>query len=311
VPFAAPTLAAPVTFRQSATDADAWATAGVAAVYAQDQLELGSRWQAVAGVRYERFALRYHNRRSGEELRRDDRVLSPRVGLLFKPAEAVSLYGSHSISYLPSSGDQFSALTVTTQTLEPERFTNREVGLKWDLRPDVTLTGAVYRLDRTNTSSPDPVDPTRVVQTGRQRTTGYELGVSGYVTGAWQVAGGFASQRATIVSRTAAARAGATVPLVPHSTISLWNRYQLTPRFGAGLGVVRQGDMYAAIDNAVTLPGFTRFDAAAYATLSRNLRVQVNVENLADTRYYGTSHGNNNIMPGASRTVRASVTATP
>jgi catecholate siderophore receptor len=69
--------------------------------------------------------------------------------------------------------------------------------------------------------------------------------------------------------------------------------------------------MYAAIDNSVTLPGFTRFDAAAYATLSRNVRVQVNVENLADTRYYGTSHGNNNIMPGASRTVRASVTATP
>jgi catecholate siderophore receptor len=28
------------------------------------------------------------------------------------------------------------------------------------------------------------------------------------------------------------------------------------------------------------------------------------VENLLDETYYGTSHGNNNIMPGASRTVR-------
>jgi len=311
VPFASPTVAAPVAFRQSATDADNRVTAGVAAVYVQNQVALGTHWQAVAGVRYDRFDLRFHNNRTGENLRRDDRLLSPRVGLLFKPVEAVSLYGAHSVSYLPSSGDQFSSLNATTRTLRPERFTNRELGLKWELRPDLALTGAVYRLDRTNSSAPDPVDPTRVVQTGRQRTTGYEVGLAGYVTGAWQVAGGYASQQATIVSRTVAARTGATVPLVPPQSISLWNRYQLTRRFGAGAGVVYQGDMYAAIDNSVTLPGFTRFDAAAYATLSRNVRVQLNVENLFDTRYYGTSHGNNNIMPGASRTVRASVTATP
>jgi catecholate siderophore receptor len=311
VPFANPTVAAPVAFRQSATDADNRVTAGVAAVYAQNQVALGTRWQAVVGVRYDRFDLRFHNNRTGENLRRDDRLFSPRVGLLFKPVEAVSLYGAHSVSYLPSSGDQFSALTATTRTLQPERFTNRELGLKWELRPDLALTGAVYRLDHTNSSAPDPLDPTRVVQTGRQRTTGYEVGLAGYVTGAWQVAGGYASQQATIVSRTAAARAGATVPLVPHQSISLWNRYQLTRRFGAGAGVVYQARMYAATDNSVTLPDFTRFDVAAYATLSRNVRVQLNVENLFDTRYYGTSHGNNNIMPGASRTVRASVTAAP
>jgi catecholate siderophore receptor len=67
--------------------------------------------------------------------------------------------------------------------------------------------------------------------------------------------------------------------------------------------------MFAAIDNSVTLPGFTRLDGALFVRLGSRLGAQVNVENLLDTEYYGTSHGNNNIMPGAPRTVRVSVTA--
>jgi catecholate siderophore receptor len=109
------------------------------------------------------------------------------------------------------------------------------------------------------------------------------------------------------VRTTAAARAGATVPLVPHHTLSLWNRWQATRALGLGLGVIHQADMYAAIDNTVTLPAFTRADGALFVGLSRRLRAQVNVENLLDARYYGTSHGNNNIMPGASRTVRVTL----
>src|SRR4029078_4011749 len=92
------------------------------------------------------------------------------AGGVVKPVEAVSLYGSYSVSYLPSSGDQFSSLTVITQQVEPEKFRNYEVGAKWDVLPGLSLTPALYRLDRTNTRSTDPNDPTRIVQIGSQRT---------------------------------------------------------------------------------------------------------------------------------------------
>jgi catecholate siderophore receptor len=69
--------------------------------------------------------------------------------------------------------------------------------------------------------------------------------------------------------------------------------------------------MYAAIDNKVTLPGFTRYDAAAFLALGHGLTAQVNVENLLDTHYFATSHGNDNIMPGARRGVRISLSARP
>jgi catecholate siderophore receptor len=308
VPFGRPTVATPIEFRQSATDADNRAVATVAGVYLQEQAWLSRHVQAVLGVRFDRFSVDFHNNRSDESLEREDDLVSPRAGLVIKPVEPVSFYGSYSVSHLPSAGDQFSSLNATTRTLEPERFTNREVGAKWDVRPELSLTAAVYRLDRTNTSAPDPLDPTRTVQTGSQRTTGWELGASGEVTDGWEVAAGFASQRARITSATTAAKEGARVPLVPRTSLSLWNRWEIVRGVGVGLGVVHQSDMYAAIDNTVTLPGFTRADGALFLQLTPLLGAQLNVENLTDERYYPTSHGNNNIMPGAPRTLRLTLT---
>jgi catecholate siderophore receptor len=307
-PVAQPTVSTPVTFRQSATDADNHVTAGVASLYVQDKVALSPQWQLVAGLRYEAFDVRYRNNRTDSTLRRSDRMLSPRAGLVFKPAEPLSLYAGYSVSYLPSAGDQFSSLTDVTKELEPERFGNAEIGAKWDVGDRLAVTGAVYRLDRTNTRAPDPVDPTRTVQTGRQRTSGYELGVSGTVSPVWSIAGGYTNQGAVITSTTAAAKAGATVPLVPRTTVSLWNRVQLAPVVGLGLGVVHRGPMYAAIDNAVTVPGYTELDGAVFLALGRNVRAQVNVENLFDTHYYATAHSNNNITPGSPRAVRVSLT---
>ena len=309
VPFASPTSAVNVAFRQSATDADNHARADVGAVYVQDQVELSPHWQAVAGVRVDAFSVRFYNNRNGQELERFDRLVSPRGGLIFKPITPASLYASYGVSHLPGSGDQFSSLTATTQTLEPERFRNYELGAKWDVRPALALTGALFRLDRSNSTAPDPANSQRTIQTGAQRTTGFELGVSGEVSSAWQLVAGFSSQTARITSRTSAGAEGATVPLVPSSTFSIWNRVQVAPLVAVGGGAVHQARMYAALDNTVTLPAFTRYDGAVYVTLPLNTRAQLNVENLFDTRYYATSHGNNNIMPGASRTVRLSLIA--
>src|SRR5690242_21380746 len=57
------------------------------------------------------------------------------------------------VAYLPSSGDQFSSLTTITQQVKPEQFSNYELGAKWDVRRNLSLTTAVYRQDRTNTRS--------------------------------------------------------------------------------------------------------------------------------------------------------------
>jgi catecholate siderophore receptor len=308
-PFANPVINTPVTFRQSATDADNQLKTRVAAAYVQDQIEISRYVQVVAGVRFDRFDLRYRNNRNGDRLGRIDDLTSPRLGLIFKPATSLSLYGNYSVSYLPSSGDQFSSLTTITQQVKPEKFSNYEVGLKWDVNRLLSLTTAVYRLDRTNTRATDPNDPTRILQTGSTRTNGYEMGLSGNITRAWRVAGGYAYQDAFITRATTAARAGAQVAQVPHHNFSLWNTYQVHRRVGAGLGIVHRTEMFAGVDNTVTLPGYTRADAALYFSLTERVRLQANVENLLDKKYYANADSNTNISPGSPRAIRVGLIA--
>ena len=129
-PFDNPTISTPVTFRQSATDADNHLQANVAGAFVQDQADLSNYVQVIGGVRFDRFDLTYHNNRTGETLSRADDLVSPRAGVVFKPIAPVSIYGSYSVSYLPSSGDQFASLTTITEQVKPERFDNYEVGVK-------------------------------------------------------------------------------------------------------------------------------------------------------------------------------------
>jgi catecholate siderophore receptor len=308
VPFGTPTITTPVTFRQNATDADNHLRTIVAATYAQDQIELSRYVQVVAGLRFDHFDLQYHNNRNGDTLTRPDNLVSPRAAMVVKPVSGLSLYSSYSVSYLPSSGDQFSSLTTITQQVEPEKFRNYEVGAKWDVAPALSLTTAVYRLDRTNTRSTDPNDPTRIVQTGSQRTNGYELGLNGRITPAWDVACGYAHQDAFVSSATTAAQPGAQVGQVPRHSISLWNQYRFHPRLSAGLGVLYRSDMFATIDNTVTLPGYMRADAAVFYMLTNHVRFQANVENAFNKRYYINADSNTNISPGFPRTLRVSLT---
>ena len=308
-PFSSPLIDTAAVFRQSATDANNQVRTGVAATYLQDQIQISRYFQVVAGFRFDHFDLKFHNNRVPENLRRIDNLAAPRAGVIFKPAAAVSLYGNFSVSYLPSAGDQFSALTTVTQQMKPEQFRNYEVGLKWDLRRSLSLTTAVYRLDRTNTRATDPNDPTRILQTGSQRTNGVEFGLNGTVLPKWTVSGGYAYQDAFIASATTAARAGAQVAQVPHHTFSFWNSYQVLRRLSAGAGILNRTEMFAGVDNTVILPGYTRADAAIYYSLTERLRLQANVENLFDRRYYINADGNNNISPGFPRAVRVALVA--
>lgn len=308
VRFSDPTITTPVTFRQNATDADNRVKALVAATYAQDQIELSRKLQVLAGIRFDRFDLRFHNNRNGDTFRRVDNLLSPRLGVVFKPIVPISIYASYGVSYLPSSGDQFSSLTSVTQLLKPEKFSNYEVGAKWDMRQSLSLTTAFYRLDRTNTRATDPNDPTRIVQTGSQRTTGLEVGLNGNITRDWKLIGGYTYQDARVTSATTAAPKGARVAQVPRNTFSLWNNYRVSRSWGMGLGVLHRSDMYAAIDNKVTLSAYTRADAAVYYTITEKVSLQANLENLFNKKYFINADSNDNISPGSPRSIRFALT---
>jgi catecholate siderophore receptor len=120
--------------------------------------------------------------------------------------------------------------------------------------------------------------------------------------------GGYAYQSGELTStQSATALAGNRLAQLPRHSASLWNRYDFNPVFGAGLGIVHRGAIFANIDNQVTVPAFTRFDAALYWTVNPSLQLQLNVENIGNKRYFASAHSNNNISPGTPRSAWLSV----
>jgi catecholate siderophore receptor len=308
VPLSDPTTDALLNFAPAASDANNRTRAEVAAIYVQDQIRLSPMLEIVAGLRFDRFELRVNDLRgAGSTFRRTDELLSPRVGLVVKPMDRLSLYASYSRSYLPSSGDQFSSLDVTSEALKAEKFDNYEVGAKWEPVEGLLATIAVYQLDRTNTRAVDPANPQRVVLTGAQRSRGVEVGLERNISDQWQVSAGYSYQKAEITRTTNAAPEGREVPLVPRHQFSFWNRYDLSGRLGLGLGIVARSKAYASTSNLVTLPGYARVDAAAFYEIAGGVEAQLNIENLFGRDYFPTAHSDNNIAPGAPTTARATL----
>src|SRR5262249_16217743 len=178
-----PTTYVPVTFRNISSGANNTYVLNLAAAYLQDQIEVTRYLQFVLGVRFDRFDLESQDRRDGKTFARTDNIVSPRAGVILKPVENVSIYGSYSESGLPSSGDQFSTLAPGTVIAEPEKFTNKEVGLKWDISQRLMFATAVYDLDRRNQRL--PIGNGFFVLSGKTITRGFEASLTGQVTADW------------------------------------------------------------------------------------------------------------------------------
>jgi len=265
--------------------------------YLQEQLRIGDHVELVAGLRWDRFDLDTRDLIGGTPGGRVDEKVSPRLGLIVKPVTGLSLYASFAESFLPQAGDQFLILSPGDSEFEPEKFTNYEIGLKWAPVEDVLVTAAAFRLDRTNTRAPDPDQPGLVVLAGESRVEGFEIGAAGAVTDFWQANLGYTYLDGELLTTSSFGPAGARLQQLPRHQVAAWNRFDINPTLGFGLGVVHQSKQYASFSNTVVLPAYWRVDAAAYYTVSDNLSVQLNVENLFDEAYYPSAHGNNNIQP--------------
>ena len=268
-------------------------------IYAQDQIALNEQWDVIVGVRRDRFKTDYtDNRNAANNATATDTELSPRAALIYKPRKDLSLYASYSQTFQPQAGDQLTSLVPGKTNLDPEESLNKEVGVKWDARPDLSLTAAVYRLERKNVAEEFPANSGSFRLIDGQTVKGVELGFNGRLTQKWQVVGGYAFADSEIDA------GGKETAMTPRHTFSLWNRYDVNDTYGAALGVVSRSEMFASSGNAVVLPGYARVDAALYMQATKDLRLQLNVENLFNTDYTLNAYNDDNISPGSPTNAR-------
>jgi len=287
------------------------------AIYFQDQIYLNEQFQIIAGLRYDKFKTKFNDSVApANSATINDQFISPRVGLVYKPIEPVSLYTNYSLSYLPRTGEQLTSLTSSIKSFDPEKFTNIEAGIKYDLLQSFSISSAIYRLERSKMAITDPSNSSNTIIVDGQVTKGFELGVAGKLFDSYSMYGGYTYQDAEITKNQGGSTpiaSGTSLGHVPKHTFSLWNKYEINETWSAALGIVSRSDMYAATPTtttAVNLPGYTRVDAAIYANINKQTKLQLNIENLLDKTYYQSAHNNYNIMYGHPLTARATVTYT-
>ncbi|MFC5699577.1 TonB-dependent receptor [Pseudomonas sp. GCM10022186] len=280
-----------------------------AGFYVQDLIELSSQWKALLGVRYDIYGQEFDDKRvQNVDLDRTDKTWSPRAGLVFQPDQVQSYYVSVSRSFQPS-GEVFQ-LSPAIENLEPEETTNYELGAKWDLLDSrLSVTAAVFRLERTNMKTTDPATSLTVLA-GEQRTDGFEATFSGQLTDKWQVYGGYAYLDAEITKSTnktnGVPNKGQVPTLTPRNSANLWVVRSLTPEWRVGAGANYVDDRFTALDNKVVMPSYTTFDAALFYSVPQ-WDAALRLKNAFDRDYYASAHGSVDLItPGAPRTLELS-----
>ncbi len=290
-------------------------------IYFLDSIEFSPQWILDLGLRWDDYSAKqtmtYGTRNSavlgssttpptakaGDKvaIKNDSDFINYQVGLVYKPVENGSIYASYATSSNPvgvDGGDGSEGITAAIQNLKPEEVKTYEIGTKWDvLNEKLNLTAAIFRTEKTNTRATTDEGTTQNI--GETRVDGIELGVNGNITDKWAVSAGYTYLDSELIDggfenigTTAApiyapnSNNGKQVQNVAKNSATLWTTYQVMPQLTLGAGAIAMDKVYANAANTKWVPGYVRYDAMARYNVNKNVDLQLNVNNLADTRYF-------------------------
>ena len=296
------------------------------ALYVFDTLELSEQWLVNMGLRYDHFDTQYRtfdsagatviNKGVPAKGKDTSEFVTGQFGVVYKPAENGSIYASYATSATPPGSTLGEGMDgnplggtvdrnkdVLKSDMEPETTKNYEIGTKWDLLNDrLSLTADIFRTEKENARV--QVDTTSYENAGKTRVQGIELSASGKITDKWQVFAGYAYMDSEQVDAGPLNRAneGNELPNTPKNSASVWTTYQVTPKLTIGGGAFYVDDVFGSVANTTMVDSYVRYDAMAAYKLSKNVDLQLNVQNLTDETYYDKAFSTHFANQAAGRT---------
>ena len=280
----------------------------VVAPYLVDHIALGDKLQLLAGARWD--SIDFEDELSG--VSRSSSELSPMLGLVYRPAEAFSLYANAGRSFAPPS-------PRARDVPENEESRQVEIGARWTPAGGrLRATLAAYELERDNIAIPDDNGFTQ--QTGDQRSRGVELEVAASPARGWRAFFNYAYNDAELTRFAELVqlpfppgfavfdRSGNRPAFAPEHLAGLW----VSRRFDSGWSVAGGGRwvgrQFIAEDNLTRLDSYLLLDASVGRTVGA-WRWSLHLENLGDEEYETRGFGGSSVIPGRpfAATLRAEV----
>jgi catecholate siderophore receptor len=257
--------------------------------YLADQAKLTDWFELLGGVRYDNFDAEA-GPQNGAIQSRVDRLWSWRVGGVFHPTSNSSIYAMHGTSFNPSA-EFLTFGNNNPANIGPEENETTEFGVKADvLDRRLSLTGAVFRTDKTNARIPDPAGGPSQVLGGVVRIEGIELGAIGRITEQWQVFAGYTHLRSEVIEHPDLV--GKEFVNTPENAFSLWTTYDVTQKWTVGGGAFFVDAVWGNAANETRVPSYWRFDAMTSYKITNNIVAQLNIYNITNEYYYAQVYNN-------------------
>lgn len=281
------------------------AAAETAAAFLSDTLSLGAGWRIDGAARYDRFAIDYRNSiPTPVEFQHTDTRPSWRGALEYEPNDGLNLYAMYGTSFDPSASNL--SLSASTADLAPERSRTVETGAKWTPNGGLFLTAALFDTAKINARETSPIDPSLTILAGDIRVRGVELSAQGKITPHWSVFGGYTYLDASITS-SPNNDVGHSPQNTPRHSVRLFSTYDLSEHLSVGGEAdYTSSRVPASAPDAngerQEVPGYFEASLLARYQFTRQVRLQLNVDNLFDQHFYD-GLDDNHVNVGAGRSV--------
>ena len=298
------------------------------AVYLFDAMKIG-KFEINGGVRWEKNSGNYRTDAvstagvvtPGAIFRNDAELFSYRLGLVYKPVEAVTLYAAYGNSKTPSISAVNGACSALTCNVDPESARNYEIGAKAEVAGGkLLLAASAFRNERNQYKVPsnDPTIPDQVLD-GKSRVDGVALSVVGKITPQWSVTANYTYLDSKLIQSVADGlpdpAAGAQLQNTPKHSGSMFTTYEFPFGLTLGYSMTYQGSFALNLPTGASATIFRADDYLVHSAyvaynVTDKLKAQLNVKNFSDELYFTRVRNNGWATPGDARAAIFSLTYT-
>ena len=280
-------------------------------IYLQDKIDLLDNLILLAGLRYDTFDQTITDNLNNTEVTQDSDAFTPRVGIVYQPIEAISLYTNYSQSFNPK--PFFYDRTIDGSLLEPESGEGFEVGVKSEIVTNrLAATIAYFNISRENVAVEDEFNPFAAVVIDEQQSHGVELDLTGEIQPGWNMIASYAYIDSEVTEDDNPDSIGSRFPNIPEHSASLWTTYEIQQGdlagLGLGVGLNYVGERQGGLPNSFEVDSYFLTNAALFYN-RQNWQLRLNFNNLFDVDFIeavdtSTVRG---IDPGRPFEVRGSI----
>jgi iron complex outermembrane receptor protein len=271
-------------------------------LYLRDQVKLDERLNLVFGVRRDQIDNTAYDHKVAVSTTQKSGANTGNIAALYKVTPGIAPYISYATSFLPVGGTDFAGAQF-----KPETGKQAELGIKFELDGGRTSASvALYELKRQNVTTADLAHNGFSVQTGEQRSKGFEAEIAADLRNGWNLSAAYAFTDAILAKDATLANVGKPLNSVPRHSASLWSVYRFRQGalagWGAGAGLRHESEKSGFAVN-FEVPAYTVADASL-SYIGNAYRLSLNFRNLFDKTYFAGVLNNNVVPLGDPRQIR-------